>query len=115
MSARLGAELHANSPGPSWMPNGLVALRRSASCGRPNLKTALNTEVDAPAAPPAALEKKTPKSKRGGRRPGAGRKKGVPNKLTADVKAAIMAAFNEVGEHCVPGQRDYTAGHTIAQ
>jgi hypothetical protein len=29
--------------------------------------------------------------------PGAGRKKGSPNKLTADVKAAIMAAFDEVG------------------
>jgi hypothetical protein len=33
----------------------------------------------------------------GGRRSGAGRKKGSPNKLTADVKAAIMAAFDEVG------------------
>ena len=33
----------------------------------------------------------------GGRRPGSGRKKGVPNKLTADVKAAIIAAFSDVG------------------
>jgi hypothetical protein len=33
----------------------------------------------------------------GGKRSGAGRKKGSPNKLTADVKAAIMAAFDEVG------------------
>ena len=33
----------------------------------------------------------------GGRRSGADRKKGSPNKLTADVKAAIMAAFDEVG------------------
>jgi hypothetical protein len=33
----------------------------------------------------------------GGRRPGAGCKKGVPNKLTADLKAAILAAFDEVG------------------
>jgi len=33
----------------------------------------------------------------GGRRSGAGRKKGVPNKLTADVKAAIMQAFCEAG------------------
>ena len=32
----------------------------------------------------------------GGRRSGAGRKKGVPNKLTADV-SAIMQAFKEVG------------------
>ena len=30
------------------------------------------------------------KSKRGGARPGAGRKKGVPNKATADVKAAAQ-------------------------
>ena len=46
------------------------------------------------------LKNKAPKSsggKHGGRRSGAGRKKGVPNKLTADVKAAIMEAFNEVG------------------
>jgi hypothetical protein len=33
----------------------------------------------------------------GGRRSGAGRKKGSPNKLTTDVKAAIMAAFDQVG------------------
>jgi hypothetical protein len=33
----------------------------------------------------------------GGRRSGAGRKKGSPNRLTADVKAAIMAAFDRVG------------------
>ena len=46
------------------------------------------------------LKNKAPKSsgaKHGGRRPGAGRKKGTPNKLTADVKSAIMQAFNEVG------------------
>jgi hypothetical protein len=37
---------------------------------------------------------------RGGSRPGerrGGRKKGVPNRLTADVKAAIMAAFADAG------------------
>lgn len=33
----------------------------------------------------------------GGKRPGSGRKKGVPNKVTGDVKTAIAAAFNEVG------------------
>jgi hypothetical protein len=33
----------------------------------------------------------------GGRRSGAGRKKGSPNKLTADVRAAIVAAFDAVG------------------
>ena len=41
--------------------------------------------------------KSTPPRKRGGKRPGAGRKKGVPNKLTANVKAAIMAAFADAG------------------
>jgi hypothetical protein len=39
------------------------------------------------------------KSNRGGRRPGAGRTKGVPNKLTTDVKGMILGALNEV-----PGQ-----------
>ena len=41
--------------------------------------------------------KSVPPRKNGGRRPGAGRKKGVPNKLTANVKAAIMAAFADAG------------------
>lgn len=36
-------------------------------------------------------------STRGGARPGAGRKKGVPNKLTGDVKAMILAALDEAG------------------
>jgi hypothetical protein len=35
--------------------------------------------------------------KNGGKRPGAGRKKGVPNKLTADMKATIVAAFVDAG------------------
>ena len=39
------------------------------------------------------LKKNAPKSKRGGPRNGAGRKPGVPNKLTADVKAMILAAL----------------------
>lgn len=34
---------------------------------------------------------------RGGKREGAGRKSGVPNKITADLKAAIMQAFENVG------------------
>lgn len=34
---------------------------------------------------------------RGGKRPGSGRKKGVPNKITADVKHAIMEAFSALG------------------
>jgi hypothetical protein len=35
------------------------------------------------------------KSKRGGARPGAGRKKGVPNKLTTALKDMILTALNE--------------------
>ena len=34
---------------------------------------------------------------RGGKRPGSGRKKGGTNKVTADVKQAIMEAFNALG------------------
>jgi hypothetical protein len=41
--------------------------------------------------------KPVPPRKNGGRRPGAGRKKGVPNRLTANVKACIMAAFADAG------------------
>jgi len=37
------------------------------------------------------------KSKRGGRREGAGRKKGVPNKITKTVKMMILAALAKVG------------------
>jgi hypothetical protein len=33
----------------------------------------------------------------GGRRSGAGRKKGTPNKITKSVKDAILAAFDTVG------------------
>lgn len=35
--------------------------------------------------------------KRGGYREGAGRPKGVPNKLTADVKSMILGALSDVG------------------
>lgn len=34
---------------------------------------------------------------RGGARPNAGRKAGVPNKLTSDVKAMILAALDKAG------------------
>ena len=34
---------------------------------------------------------------RGGARPGAGRKSGVPNKITSDVKAMILGALSDVG------------------
>lgn len=34
---------------------------------------------------------------KGGKRPGAGRPKGAPNKLTADIREAINNAFQEVG------------------
>lgn len=33
----------------------------------------------------------------GGKRPGAGRPKGVPNKLSASIKDAIKQAFDKVG------------------
>lgn len=29
--------------------------------------------------------------------PGGGRKKGIPNKITSDMKAAVMEAFNKLG------------------
>lgn len=34
---------------------------------------------------------------KGGKREGAGRRKGIPNKLTMDVKKAIFAAFEKAG------------------
>lgn len=34
---------------------------------------------------------------RGGSRPGAGRKKGAPNKFTADLKAMILGALSDAG------------------
>ena len=34
---------------------------------------------------------------KGGRRPGAGRKKGVPNKITSDLKAMILGALEKAG------------------
>lgn len=43
-------------------------------------------------------EKLERKSKRGGKRPGSGRKKGVPNKLNALLKDEILSAAGEVGE-----------------
>src|SRR5215510_4555756 len=34
---------------------------------------------------------------RGGKRQGSGRKKGVPNKITRDLREAILAAFSALG------------------
>ena len=34
---------------------------------------------------------------RGGKRPGSGRKKGVPNKLTAELKDMILGALEQAG------------------
>lgn len=42
-----------------------------------------------------AGEKQTPAIGKG--KPGPGRKKGVPNKLTSDVKAMILAALDKAG------------------
>ena len=35
--------------------------------------------------------------KRGGKRPGAGRPKGVPNKINSDVKGIVLGALNSKG------------------
>lgn len=35
--------------------------------------------------------------KRGGKRPGAGRPKGVPNKINSDVKGMVLGALNSKG------------------
>lgn len=43
------------------------------------------------------MKNNRPVSNRGGARPGAGRKKGVPNKITGDVKAMILAALEGAG------------------
>jgi hypothetical protein len=40
---------------------------------------------------------KTTNSGRGGKRQGAGRKAGVPNKLNADIKDMIMGALQDAG------------------
>ena len=37
------------------------------------------------------------KKQHGGRRPGAGRKKGVPNRITADIKAMVLCALDRAG------------------
>lgn len=42
-------------------------------------------------------EKVERKSRRGGKRPGSGRKKGIPNKLNAMLKDAIVQAAEEAG------------------
>jgi hypothetical protein len=42
-------------------------------------------------------EIKSKKSKRGGRRPGSGRKPGAPNKVTRDLKEALLNAFEKAG------------------
>lgn len=41
------------------------------------------------------MKNNPPLSKRGGARPGAGRKKGVPNKLTTQLKDMILQALDE--------------------
>lgn len=42
-------------------------------------------------------EKVPEKSKRGGFRPGAGRKPGIPNKISGDLKQAILDAADRAG------------------
>lgn len=45
----------------------------------------------------AESEKQSVKSRNGGKREGAGRKKGVPNKLSTTVKENVIAVFEEIG------------------
>ncbi len=45
----------------------------------------------------------------GGRREGAGRKPGVPNKLSADIKGMVLGALSDVGG------RDYLAARALDQ
>lgn len=46
-------------------------------------------------------------AKWGGKQPGAGRPKGVPNKLNGDIKAMILGALQDVGG------RDYLAARAL--
>jgi hypothetical protein len=62
---------------------------QEASFGRPNLETAMEDNTTAPSPKLKNNQKKSVAGKNGERRPGAGRKKGSPNRLTADVKAGI--------------------------
>ena len=45
----------------------------------------------------------------GGKRPGAGRKPGIPNAFTADIKAGVLEAFQKLGgpEFLVQVGRDH--------
>lgn len=43
------------------------------------------------------MKNNQPKSGKGGKRSGAGRKKGTPNKLTSDVKQMILNALDKAG------------------
>jgi hypothetical protein len=52
---------------------------------------------NAAASPDDSKNNRSKSKGHGGKRKGAGRKKGAPNKLTADVKACVMAAFNDAG------------------
>jgi hypothetical protein len=55
-------------------------------------------DAEAPDLPLAGSKNNEPKSRgHDGTRAGSGRNMGAPNKLTADVKAAIMAAFTDAG------------------
>ena len=66
-----------------------------------NMPSASKKRVAHEAPSVALVEKQSKKTKttkgRGGPRPNSGRKKGSPNKITRDVKEAILSAFSEVG------------------
>ena len=56
-----------------------------------------NGKLEKITAPSKKQPRKEGKFSHGGARAGGGRKKGVPNKITADIKTAIVEAFHEAG------------------
>jgi hypothetical protein len=60
--------------------------------------------------PAELLERKSKGPRKGSKRAGAGRKKGTPNKITADVKAGVTLAFSMLGPG-VPGKSNGVEGH----
>lgn len=55
------------------------------------------------------MTEKLDKSKNGGRRPGSGRKTGVPNKKTAEIQAAVAATGLTPLEYMIQVMQDPTA------
>jgi hypothetical protein len=58
-------------------------------------------------------QRKSTRGKHGGRRSGAGRKKGVPNKLTADVKAGVVSNSRPPNGFCSVATQRPSAGSSV--